>query len=249
MMHSSLKTVSSALDAIQQNHTLITRNISSSIQAGHKKCIACFSGQEIGGLGSSKKQLDDERIQTLEPIADAVIDLTPGILKTTGSPYDFALTDDGLFEIQGKAGALYTRNGNFQLNQEGQLVDPYGRAVMGPDGPIQLIPGGGPLHSDRYGQLFQGSQRVGQLKIVDIPSNRLIVAAGGFIIDPDRYIDPQVIERPSVMHGSLECSNYSIHTGMVDLISTSRQQEVLQHCLQAHDKQEEEAVKAFGKLA
>ena len=45
-----------------------------------------------------------------------------GALQTTGNPFDMAITGEGFFRVETDNGVRYTRNGNFNLNNEGQLV-------------------------------------------------------------------------------------------------------------------------------
>lgn len=55
---------------------------------------------------------------------------TQGSLTETGNKYDLAIRGDGYFEIQTPEGDLaYTRNGSFQLNENGELVNSDGFIV------------------------------------------------------------------------------------------------------------------------
>lgn len=69
-------------------------------------------------------------------------DTTEGAFKPTGNPFDFMINGSGYFGIQTSDGTVaYTRNGHFELNQDGMLVDSAGRQVVSADGqPIQIDP-------------------------------------------------------------------------------------------------------------
>ena len=69
-------------------------------------------------------------------------DITEGAFKATGSPFDFMINGAGYFGIRMADGTIaYTRNGHFELNQAGVMVDSAGREVVGADGqPIQIDP-------------------------------------------------------------------------------------------------------------
>ncbi len=63
-----------------------------------------------------------------------------GNVEETGRPFDFAITGDGFFSIaqEGTAQIGYTRNGNFDIDDEGYLeLRGIGR-VLGENGEIQL---------------------------------------------------------------------------------------------------------------
>jgi len=54
-----------------------------------------------------------------------------GSFQQTGSPTDMALQGAGFFTVQSNGTQLYTRNGNFTINNSGALVDGDGAAVLG----------------------------------------------------------------------------------------------------------------------
>src|SRR5690606_22844031 len=57
-------------------------------------------------------------------------DMRDGALQTTGNPLDVAIAGEGFFRVETEAGVLYTRNGHFNLNAEGQLVTSAGEPVL-----------------------------------------------------------------------------------------------------------------------
>lgn len=57
---------------------------------------------------------------------------TQGVVDLTGRATDMAINGSGLFVVQDSEGMnMYTRNGNFSLDKEGNLVDSQGRQVLG----------------------------------------------------------------------------------------------------------------------
>lgn len=58
-----------------------------------------------------------------------------GAVKTTGLPTDFATMNDNFFNVQLPSGEIaYTRNGNFKLTSNNQLVTQDGNPVLGANG-------------------------------------------------------------------------------------------------------------------
>lgn len=85
------------------------------------------TGQSIGPLGLGAR------------IESQVTDLTPGPLRTTGEPTDFAVEGEGFFSVRGPGGVRYTRGGQFQISSKGTLVTAVGDEVLGPRGqPIKV---------------------------------------------------------------------------------------------------------------
>lgn len=89
------------------------------------------SGGAIGSLGLGAR------------IESQTTDLSPGPLRATGEPLDFAVEGEGFFAVRGAGGTRYTRDGQFQVSANGTLVTAAGDEVLGPDGqPVRVGPGG-----------------------------------------------------------------------------------------------------------
>ena len=65
-------------------------------------------------------------------------DFAQGSADHTKNPLDVAISGDGFFTVQTPAGERYTRDGGFQINNQGQLVNASGFPVLGTGGPIQF---------------------------------------------------------------------------------------------------------------
>jgi flagellar hook-basal body protein len=73
-------------------------------------------------------------------------DFSTGPLEQTGNPLDFAIEGDGFFVVQTAAGEAFTRDGRFNLDDQGQIITRTGELVMGDGGPITVDPEGCPSH-------------------------------------------------------------------------------------------------------
>ena len=68
-------------------------------------------------------------------LAGSTISQDQGAVKQTGQASDFALLSEGYFVVQNNAGQrLYTRNGDFTVNQQNQYVTQEGYLVLGANG-------------------------------------------------------------------------------------------------------------------
>ena len=73
-----------------------------------------------------------------------VPNLTQATIHTTGRPLDFAISGSGFFAVRTPNGVQYTRNGQFSLDAQGQLVDSAGDPVLSGAGtPIRATAGPG----------------------------------------------------------------------------------------------------------
>jgi flagellar basal-body rod protein FlgF len=78
------------------------------------------TGSQVGSIGAGA------RIET------QVTDLSPADVRDTGQPLDMAIAGEGYFAVQTPQGVRYTRNGAFQADSGGRLVDQMGNPVLGP---------------------------------------------------------------------------------------------------------------------
>src|SRR2546422_752869 len=63
-------------------------------------------------------------------------DFSQGAVEETRNPLEVAIDGKGFLVVQTPAGERYTRDGNLQINNQGQLVTASGYPVLGNSGPI-----------------------------------------------------------------------------------------------------------------
>jgi len=94
----------------------------------------------------------------------AYIDFSQGDIKQTNRNLDLAIQGRGFFKVAGEDGFLYTRQGNFKLDEQGNLLTAEGnRQVVGADGPVNLP--GKDVQVDGQGRITADGAQVGQLSI------------------------------------------------------------------------------------
>ena len=120
------------LDAYANVQDVIAKNLANVNTVGYKKDIISF--EEV------LTQTDD--IETSSVQTNLGIDHSKGNLKFTGNPLDMAVDGDGFFTLETDNGIRYTRNGQFQLSNSGEIVTATGGKLLGQSGPIQIPPGG-----------------------------------------------------------------------------------------------------------
>lgn len=143
-------------------------------------------------------------------------------LEETEYPYDMALVGGGFFNIQGEGRQFLTRNGNFNIDDEGYLVlDGVGR-VLGESGDLYI--GGSNFRVTEEGYVFdQNNRYVDRLLITQPTENSQIYKFdnGMFIAD-----NVENYENPTVYQNTLERSNVDMNQEYTRLIEAQR-------CLQA----------------
>lgn len=134
----SLWIARTGLDAQQTNLDVIANNLANVSTNGFKKSREIFEDllyQTIRqpGAQSSQQTQFSNGLQLgvgVRPVSTERI-FTQGNLQQTGNALDMAINGNGFFQIQMPDGTLaYTRDGSFQLDNQGQIVTSSGYAVM-----------------------------------------------------------------------------------------------------------------------
>jgi flagellar basal-body rod protein FlgG len=186
-------------------------------------------------------------------IGEGYTDFSQGPLKTTGNTYDMALTDRGFFVIEytnksGETFTKYTRDGNFTLNANGELVTRDGDFVLGANGQrITIDPNYMNTIINTNGEIIQDGQIVAQIGVVDFENYDYIERFGENLY---QVVDGAV-EIPAVGQiyaGHLETANVSVVTEMVNMISVQRAFDTNQKVITSIDGTLDIAANQLGRL-
>ncbi len=243
-MNVSLYQAASALSASARWQEVLSDNLASASMPGFKKQNLSFSAveasQALGRAGASAPLMP--RVQT-------ATDFQPGEMRSTGVATDVAIDGPGFFEIQLPNGAsAYTRDGEFQFNAQGQLVTKQGFTVLGESGPIQIDRNnGGTISISATGEVSQGTDLRGKLKVVDFDQPQLLRQINGncFLADNPK-LQPTEVAQPSMRQGFLEGANTSSVLEMANLIRVMRGFESGQRLIQIQDERMGKAISELG---
>ena len=188
---------------------------------------------------------DHERTPGVTNVRTAT-DFTIGSIKQTGNPLDVALRNpNDFFTIQTPEGIQYTRAGNFTLNGEGEIVTHDGMNLIGDGGAVtvngpgvQITPGGG---------VMVNGEITGNIQVVRFEDTTQLQRAGaGRFKLADGGIAPESVEA-QLEPQSLEMSNVSTVSGMIDLISTSRAFEMYTKTAKSIDDMNQTTINQVGR--
>jgi flagellar basal body rod protein FlgG len=212
--------VSSSVDALTRELEIITHNLANAGTVGFKRRCNAFS------KALDSQQADAETYSPGEIDLNSTIDFSQGTLIQTERTLDFGIIGKGFFVVETSDGPLYTRNGSFQTNQNGQIVDSMGRPVAGEAGPITVpvTVGLSELQVSADGQISAGEIKIGKIKIVDFQDNesKLVPAGGNCFVMPDKDVQPAPAENAIIKQGCQETSNVKIVDELVDMIMVTR---------------------------
>jgi flagellar basal-body rod protein FlgF len=133
-------------------------------------------------------------------------DLSEGRFEQTGSMLDLSIAGSGYFVVQTPEGERYTRNGHFQLDDQGRVVTDEGYQVQSDGGAITLQPQDGELRVGNDGSLSTDLQLLGKLRVVTFADERVLKKTGASLYDANGQV-AQAEAQPRVRQGFMERSN------------------------------------------
>jgi flagellar basal-body rod protein FlgF len=226
----SLYQAAAAMSANARWQEVISENLASASIPGFKKQDMSFDAVQSGIMSQASP---DGRVQYSIPRASSSTNFTQGSFRETGVNTDVAIDGKGFFEVQMPSGAsVYTRDGEFH----------------GEGGPIQIdTKAGGPISIAATGEISQGADVRGKLKVVDFNRpERLTQVSGGQFTNNDPSVQPVEVPTTSVRAGFLESANTSAVNEMSNLIGVMRSFESNQKIMQVHSERMAKTISELG---
>jgi len=169
------------------------------------------------------------------------LDMADGSLAQTGKPLDVAIEGPGFFVVDVNGQEMLTRNGQFHLDSDKQLVDAGGRVVQGESGPIVLS--GDNVHIGADGSVVDGDRTVDQLRIFAIDTPDALREAGDGLYT---YAGTEADWSGQLHQGAVEQSNVDPGNEMVRLMEITRHAQSVQRAIQAYDQALQTGINHLG---
>ncbi len=242
-MFPALWIAKTGLDAQQTNMSVISHNLANVNTTGYKRDRAIFEDliyqnvRQVGANSSENTTLPSGlQIGTgVKTVATQKLH-NQGNIVQTGNAFDVAIQGQGFFEILHPDGSIvYTRDGAFGLNADGQMVTANGYALepaitvpantrsvtIGSDGVVSALVAGN----------TQPTQ-IGQLQLANFINPTGLEAIGDNLFRETAASGAPTIGNPgsdslgSTLQGAIESSNVNIVEEMVNMIETQRAYEM-----------------------
>ncbi|WP_449371246.1 flagellar basal-body rod protein FlgG [Thiomonas sp.] len=249
----SLYVAKTGLEAEQTRMDVIANNLANVNTSGFKGSRAVFQDllyQNLTqpGAQSSQSTQYPSGLQLgtgVRPVSTERL-MTQGNLTQTGNSLDVAINGQGFFQVLEPNGTIaYTRDGTFQLNNQGQIVTANGYLVQ----PTVTIPASaqtitigddGTVSVTLPGQA--APQQVGALQLASFVNPTGLQSIGDNLYlqtgssGAPNTGQPTLNGLGSVQQGYLESSNVNVVAELVDMISTQRAYEVNSKAVTASDQ-------------
>lgn len=242
-MHGALFVAKTGLAAQDTSLKVISNNLANVATVGFKKDRAVFEDllyqvrRQPGAQSAEDSQLPSglQVGSGVKTVATQKLHTT-GDLEITDQPFDLAINGRGFFQVTMPNGDIgYTRNGQFQINGNNEIVTPEGYLLepaftlpaevtsftVGVDGTVSVITAGNPA-AIQLGQLEladfvnpTGLQAIGQNLFLETP------ASGAPALNAPGEAGTGIVKQ-----GVLETSNVNAVDELVSMITTQRAYEM-----------------------
>ena len=249
----ALNTAATGMAAQESHVDTISNNIANVNTTAYKKQRAEFESlhyqtiKEAGSrTGSDSIHNVGHQVGSGARVTGTSREFSQGVSQITNNPFDLMINGDGFFAVMGPNNQVfYTRDGSFNVNNQGILVNKQGYAVL-PN--LQIPPNTNTVNITEAGvvEAFIKNQlqpvNVGQITLYTFINNSGLKAIGG-----NNYIPSQASGAPMqniagqsstgvVQQGALEASNVSIMTEMTGLIKAQRALEMNSKVMKVADE-------------
>ncbi len=177
-------------------------------------------------------------------IALSHIDFSQGGMRETGNPLDVALQGEGFFKVRTLEGDFYTRNGNFHLTPDGQLVNSQNYPVLGDGGEI-IVEAGGRVDVTPNGEIRVNDDAVGVLQVVTFENPQVLEKVGQNLYRVREGVNAleQPVDNVALASGYLENANVEVVQEMVGMIETHRLFEAYQKVMHSTQEADQKVIR------
>ncbi len=237
----------SGIRARMESLELLANNIANQATAGYK------TDREFYTLYTSPEAIENELLGfspfTLPVIERQWTDFSQGTLKTTGNPLDVAISGDGFLMAKGPGGLYYTRNGNLQISEGGELQTQDGYGVLdASQSPIQLDPSRD-VEISADGSILQEGALVARFGVVHIERPETLRKHGGVYFQPtEGTARPTDAPGAKIHQGKLESANFAPSEAAVRLVNVMRQFEMLQKAISIGSEMNSQAARELARV-
>lgn len=251
----SLYIATNSMDVQQARLNSVSNNLANIDTTGYKKNdleVGNFPQSlklalEAKGPNGKRELLGDANLGNL--ITRHFVVPSQGALVDTGNSTDLGIEGKGFFTVESPDGEqLYTRDGSFNIDAEGNLLNGEGYAVLGEGGPI-TIDEPGDLVVSADGTVKVGDNEIDKLQLIEFEDPTSLVpkkVGGNYFTDPEGTGQPAT--ETKVTQGRLEKSNVDLVKEVSEMISIARIYESSQKLVQVNDELLDKAVNQVGRV-
>ncbi|AZT83692.1 flagellar basal-body rod protein FlgG [Marinobacter sp. NP-4(2019)] len=252
-MHPALWVSKTGLSAMDTKMSTISNNLANVNTTGFKRDRAVFQdllyqvNRQPGGMSTENSELPSGlQLGTGVRVVGTTKQFSQGNLEVTEQPLDMAVNGRGFLQVLLPDGQVaYTRDGQFQLNSDGDIVNPDGYTLepninvpenatnitIGKDGTVTAVV------DDQAAPV-----NLGEITLVDFINPQGLQAIGNNLYketnasgDPAEG-EPGIGGLGTIEQGAIEASNVEVVEELVSMITTQRAYEMNSKVVSATDQ-------------
>lgn len=234
--------------ALKDQMDVVANNIANMNTTGYKAVEMRLKEQKVEGTAPGLRPGIGHSYSMVAQMG-TLRDMRQGTITATGNPLDVAIQGKGYFSVQTPDGQTrYTRNGVFQMNQEGTLVDLSGNAVLSDSGQITIPKGTTSISIGSDGTVSTNKGNLGRIGLVDFENEQALQLDGSNTLKAPEGVEAQPIEHPKMLQGAIESSNVNSVQAMTDMINVERQYQSAANIIQEEQDRTTNAIKTIARI-
>ncbi|WP_042275337.1 flagellar hook-basal body complex protein [[Clostridium] dakarense] len=227
-MYNIMNNSKTGMLANQGKIDIISNNMTNANTTGYKKLESGFLDLYTETLNrqSYPNNSKDAVTGTGVKISQAIRNFEQGSLKNTEIKTDMAIDGEGFFRVIRPDGSFaYTRNGQFNLDSAGRLVDDSGNILE-----IEFKNGRGynnvnladDLSVNKLGEVFSNKEKIGNISIYTSTGDNDFISVGDSLFTAIKGANIQTSNNSNIMQGYTEMSNINMQNEMTEMIMAQR---------------------------
>lgn len=228
-MYNILSNSKSGMIASQNKVDIISSNIVNANTTGYKKLEIGFLDLYTETLDRNSYPVNSKTANTGTGVktSDALRNFSQGSLKNTEIKTNMAIDGEGMFRVIRADGSYaYTRNGEFNIDALGRLVDDSGNMLE-----IKFENGrgyndanlaDGELSINKLGEIFKNKEKIGNIELYTAIGDNDFLSVGDSLFVPRNPNNVRTVNTSNIIQGYVEMANVEVQNEMTDLIMVQR---------------------------
>jgi len=238
---------------LERQMDVLANNIANVNTNGFKADESLFEEYLNSGAHEDNFKGADRRVSYVQD-RGTFHNFTQGAAQATNNPLDVAIDGGGFLTVQTQGGERYTRDGNLQINNVGQLVTHEGDPVIGTSGPIVFQPTDHDIaiSSDGTITVLEGSSRAdsirGKLRVVSFADAQKLLKQGNNYYSTPNDNGAQQDTKSLVRQGFVEKSNVNAVSEMAAMMQVTRTYSQIANILQQQSDLHKNAIEQLANV-
>ena len=232
---------------LERQLDVVANNVANASTSGYKADSSLFEEYLASGAHEDNFAGSDRRVSFVQDRA-TVRNFSQGPLENTKNQLDVAVSGKGFFTIQTPGGERYTRDGQFQINAQGQLVTTAGLPVLGTNGVITFQPTDHDIKISDDGTITQTDSLRGKLKLTSFANPQQLQKQGANLFSAPAGVAGQADTASTVKEGFIERSNVNAIAEMSRMLEITRTYQNISNLMQQQADLRKNAIQSLAEV-